>query len=62
MEIQNLIERRKAIKELTGDQMSAELVAVREQAVDLLKDEIELKDRAQPLAPTRVWPCPTRFR
>ncbi|GAB1811113.1 hypothetical protein MUNTM_01500 [Mycobacterium sp. MUNTM1] len=52
MEIKNLIEQRIAINELTGDQMSAELVAARDQSVALLKEKIQgLKEHALTLCP-----------
>lgn len=52
MELQNMIEQRKAINELTGDQMSAELVAARNQAVALLDEKIQnLEAHALTLCP-----------
>ena len=54
MELQNIIEQRKAINELTGDQMSAELVAARERAVALLDENIQsLQARAANPLPRR---------
>ena len=52
MELQNMIEQRKAISDLTGDQMSAELTAGRDQAVALLNEKIQdLKVAALTLCP-----------
>ncbi len=52
IELQNLIEQRTAIRELTGDQMSSDLVEGREMALALLDDAIQnLEDRALNLRP-----------
>lgn len=59
MELQNRIEQRKAFNDLTGDQMSAKLVAARQHALALLDEEIQgLRQHALTLRPGEALDMP----